>query len=59
VKKYAKAIVAGLSVGIAAAVPLVGDGLSLGDVLIIAGAVLAGAFPTWAVPNRAADEPQP
>jgi len=29
------------------------------SVAVIAGAVLAGAFPTWAVPNRAADEPQP
>lgn len=50
--KYAKAIVAGLSVGIAAAIPLSINGLSLQDVLISLGAALAGAFPTWVVPNR-------
>jgi hypothetical protein len=33
------------------AVPLVGNGLSAAEALIIAGSFLAGAFPTWAVPN--------
>lgn len=54
--KYAKCIVAGLSVAIAAATPLVSDNsLSIQDVLIVLGAGLAGAFPTWAIPNEPAE----
>lgn len=48
---YAKAIVAGISVAITAAIPLAADGLTQVDALTILGAFLAGAFPTWAVPN--------
>lgn len=55
IRPYAKAVVAGLATGIAAAVPLADHGFSLKELLVIAGAVLAGAFPTWAVPNRASD----
>ena len=51
----AKALVAGASVTIAVAIPLVGDGLSAGEVLAIAGSFLAGAFPTWVVPNGDAE----
>lgn len=54
-KPYAKAVVAGASVAIAVAIPLAGDGLSGVEILTVAGAFLAGAFPTWAVPNRPAD----
>jgi hypothetical protein len=48
----AKALVAGASVAIAVAIPLVGNGLSTGEALTIVGAFLAGAFPTWVVPNK-------
>jgi len=54
-KPYAKALVAGASVAIAVAIPLVSGGLSAGEALTVAGAFLAGAFPTWAVPNRTKD----
>ena len=51
-KPVAKALVAGVSVAIAVAVPLAGDGVSVTEALVITGAFLAGAFPTWAVPNK-------
>lgn len=51
VTKYLKALVAGTSVAIATAIPLAADGIDLQEALIIAGAWLAGAFPTWLVPN--------
>jgi hypothetical protein len=53
-KPIAKALVAGASVAVAVAIPLVADGLSAGEVLGIVGAFLAGAAPTWVVPNRPA-----
>lgn len=56
VKPYAKAVVAGASVAIVAAIPLADGGLTLKECLIVAGAFLAGAFPTWAVPNRPGGE---
>lgn len=52
----AKAIVAGITCGITAAIPLVDNGLSAKDALLIAAAVLVGAFPTWAVPNTASND---
>ena len=55
IKPYAKALVAGASVAIAAAIPLLDGGLTVKEGLIVAGAFLAGAFPTWAVPNRTSD----
>lgn len=50
----AKALVAGASVAIAVAIPLVSGGVTPGEALTIAGSFLAGAFPTWVVPNRTA-----
>lgn len=55
VKPVAKALVAGASVAIATAIPLVDGGVSFKEALVIAGAFLAGAVPTWAVPNKPAD----
>lgn len=52
-KPIAKALVAGTSVAIAVAIPLVTNGLTAGEVLGILGAFLGGAAPTWVVPNRA------
>lgn len=54
-KPIAKALVAGTSVAIAAAIPLSDGGVSVTEALVIAGAFLAGAFPTWAVPNGSAE----
>jgi hypothetical protein len=51
VKPIAKALVAGASVAITAAIPLVDHGLTVKEALVVAGAFLAGAVPTWVVPN--------
>lgn len=40
--QYAKAIVGGLTAGLAALIPLAGDGVSLKDGLIAAAAAVAG-----------------
>ena len=51
----AKALVAGASVAIATAIPLVDNGLTGKEILIVVGAFLAGGFPTWAIPNAKAN----
>lgn len=52
-RAVAKALVAGLATAIATAIGIAGDGIDLTDALILAGAFLAGAAPTWVVPNGA------
>jgi hypothetical protein len=55
IRPVAKALVAGASVAIAVSVALVADGLTAGEILTIAGSFLAGAAPTWVVPNKPAE----
>ena len=50
-KAYAKALLAGLAVGISTAIPLVDDGLLLSEALTIVGAALAAGVLVWRVPN--------
>lgn len=49
--KFAKAIVGGLIAGLAALVPLAGDGVSLVDALLTAGALLVGFQAVYWTPN--------
>lgn len=50
-RSIAKALVAGTASAIASAIGLGSDGFTQVDFLIVLGAFLAGAFPTWVVPN--------
>lgn len=49
---YAKAVAGGVIAGASAAVPLVDDGLTTSDVLVIAIAFVVGLGGVWAVPNK-------
>lgn len=48
---YRKAILAGIAAGIAAAIPLVDDGLTAAEILRVALAALGGGGVVYAVPN--------
>ena len=50
-KAIAKAIIAGISGGIAFAIPAVSDGLTTGEWLGIIGAAVATFYVTWLTPN--------
>ena len=49
---YLKSVVAGAIAGLAAAVPLAGDGIVLPEWLMIAGAFLAGQQAVYWTPNE-------
>lgn len=49
---YAKAVAGGVIAGASAAVPLVDDGISLSDGLLIAIAFVLGLGGVYAVPNK-------
>lgn len=53
---YAKAVVGAIIAGASAAIPLVDDGLSVGDALGILVAALTALGAVWAVPNTDPDD---